>query len=113
MDLENSKSDTIIIRVGINDLLNGSNEIQIDSLIQNIGAVIEKCRFSGKKFNFISGLVYTTTGKLSIKKKLTEVFCCNNGVINKYYGSQFCTGTVYMSENLEDESWQKLFSLFK
>ena len=52
VDLENSKSDTIIIRVGINDLLNGSNEIQIDSLIQNIGAVIEKCRFSGKKIQF-------------------------------------------------------------
>ena len=81
VDLENSKSDTIIIRVGINNLLNGSNEIQIDSLVQNIVAVIEKCRFYGKKFNFISGLVYTTTGKLSIKKKLAEVFCCNNRVI--------------------------------
>ena len=45
MNRENSNSDTIIIHVGINDLLNGSSELQIDSLIQNIGMIIEKCSF--------------------------------------------------------------------
>ena len=42
VNLENSNSDTVIIHVGINDLLNGSNEPQIDNLIQNIGMIIEK-----------------------------------------------------------------------
>ena len=60
---ENSNSDTVIIKVVINVLWNGSNELQNDDLIQNVGSIIEKCRFCGKKFIFISGLVpykYTT-----------------------------------------------------
>ena len=47
MNLENSYSDTVIIHVVINELLNGSNKPQIDSLIQNIGTIIKKCRFCG------------------------------------------------------------------
>ena len=43
MNHENSSSDTVIIYVGINDPLNGSNEPQIDSLIQNIGTIIKNC----------------------------------------------------------------------
>ena len=42
VNLENSNSDTVIIHVGINDILNGSNEPQIDNLIQNTGMIIEK-----------------------------------------------------------------------
>ena len=59
VNFENNNSDTVIIHVGINDPLNCSNEPQIDSLIQNIGTIIEKCRFYGVKSIFISGLVYT------------------------------------------------------
>ena len=73
-----------MIHVGNNDLLNGSNEPQIDSLIQSIGTIIEKCRFYGMKSIFISGLVYTTRVKLWILEesyKKFEVFCRNNGVI--------------------------------
>ena len=51
---ENSSSDTVIIYVGINDPLNGSNEPQIDSLIQNIGTIIKNCWFHGMKSIFIS-----------------------------------------------------------
>ena len=51
---ENSSSDTVIIYVGINGPLNGSNEPQIDSLIQNIGTIIKNCWFHGMKSIFIS-----------------------------------------------------------
>ena len=81
---ENSNSDTVIIDVGINDLLNDTNEPRIGTLIQNIDSIIKKCCFYGIKFSFISGLVYTTRVKLSILEethKLFEVFCRNNGVI--------------------------------
>ena len=43
MNLENNNSDTVITHVGVNDLLKGTNEPQIDSLIENIGTIIEKC----------------------------------------------------------------------
>ena len=84
MNLEKSNSDTVIIHVGSNDLLNGSNEPQIDSLIQNISTIIEKCRLHEVKSIFISGLVYNTRVKLLILEqtyKKLEVFCRNNGVI--------------------------------
>ena len=84
VNLENSNSDTNIIHVGINDVLNGSNEPQIDSLVQSIGTIIEKCGFYGVKPIFISSLVYTARVKLSILEEIYkkfDVFCHNNGVI--------------------------------
>ena len=48
LNLENSHCDKIILHVGINNLLNGSNEPQIDSLMQNISHIIEKCQFYNK-----------------------------------------------------------------
>ena len=83
MNLENGGSDTVIILVGINDLLNGSNESQIDSLIQNIDTIIEKCQFYGIKSIFISDLVYATSVRLSILEetyKKFEAFGRNNGL---------------------------------
>ena len=74
MNLENSNSDTVIIHVGINDLLNGSNEPQIDSLIGNIGTITEKCRFYGVKSIFISGLAYTTRVKSSFLEQTYKKF---------------------------------------
>ena len=66
VNLENSNPDTVIIHVRINDLLDGSNEPQIDILIENIGTIIGKCRLYGITSIFISGLVYTTRVRLSI-----------------------------------------------
>ena len=43
--------------------MHGSNGPQIDSLIKNIGTLIEKLRFYGMKFNFIFGLLHTTRVK--------------------------------------------------
>ena len=64
--------------------MNGSNEPQIDSLVQSIGTIIEKCGFYGVKPIFISSLVYTTRLKLSILEEIYkkfDVFCRNDGVI--------------------------------
>ena len=84
MNFDNSNSVTVIIHVGINGLLNGSDEPQIDSLLQNIGTIIKKPRSYGIKSIFISGLVYTARVTLSILEetyKRFEVFRPNNGVI--------------------------------
>ena len=64
--------------------MNGSNEPQTDSLIQNIGTIIEKCQLHEVKSIFISGLVYNNRVKLLIIEETYqkfEVFCRNNGVI--------------------------------
>ena len=54
MSLKNSNSDRVITYVGINDLLDGSNEAQIDNLIETIGNIIKN---NGIKSTFLSGLV--------------------------------------------------------
>ena len=111
MNLENSNFETVIIHVGINDPLNESNEPQIDSLIQKIGMIIEKCRFYRIKYIFISCLLYTTRVKLSILEEtgsIFEVFCRNNGVIlignRNILEVAICTGAIYTFYNLEKES---------
>ena len=54
VSLKNSNSDRVITYVGINDLLDGSNEAQIDNLIETIGNIIKN---NGIKSTFLSGLV--------------------------------------------------------
>ena len=84
VNLENINYNTEVIHVGINDLLNESNEPQIDSLIQNIGIIVKKCRCYEIKSILVSDLVYTTRLKLSVLDetyKRFEVFCRNKGVI--------------------------------
>ena len=54
VSLKNSNSDRVITYVGINDLLDGSNEAQIDNLIETIGHIIKN---NGIKSTFLSGLV--------------------------------------------------------
>ena len=81
MNLENCNSGTGLILVGINDLLSDNNKPQIDSFIQNVGTINEKCRFYAVKPIFIFGLVYTTRLKLLILEetyKRLEVFCRRN-----------------------------------
>ena len=84
VNLQNSNSDTATIHAGISNILNGSNERQIDSLIQNIGTIIKKCQFCGIKSMLISDLVLATRAKFSILEETYErfeLFCRNNGVI--------------------------------
>lgn len=58
VNLESSNSERVITHAGINDHLNGSDDPQNVSLIQNIGRIIEKCRFYGIKSIFWSSIYY-------------------------------------------------------
>ena len=42
--LQEIQVDTVVIHIGVNDLLNYSNQSRIDSLMTNIKCIVEKCR---------------------------------------------------------------------
>ena len=58
--LEGIPVDTDIIHVGVNNLLNCSKQSRIDSLMNNIISMVEKCRNYGVKSNFLFGIVSMT-----------------------------------------------------
>ena len=58
--LKDKSIDTVIVHLGINDLLTNSNRSRMDNLIYNIKKITEEFLMFGVKSIFISGLVYTT-----------------------------------------------------
>ena len=61
--LEGIQVDTVVIHIGVNDLLNYSNQSRTDSLII---CMFEKCRNYGVQNIFLSGIVFTTRVSLGI-----------------------------------------------
>ena len=57
--LEVIKVDTVLIHIGVNVLLNYSNQSRIDSLMNNIIYMVEKCRNYRVKNIFLSGIAFT------------------------------------------------------
>ena len=64
--LEGIQVDTVVIHIGVNDLLNYSNQSRIDSLTNNIICMVEKCQNYGVENIFLSGIVFTTRVSLEI-----------------------------------------------
>ena len=52
--------DSVIIHIGVNDVMYDNSQSNIENLVRNIKKMTEKCRNAGAKNVFISGLVYTT-----------------------------------------------------
>ena len=52
--------DTVIVHVGVNDLLNGNSQLKVNQLIENIKKITEKYVSFGVKKIYVSGLVFTT-----------------------------------------------------
>ena len=52
--------DTVIIHVGVNDLLNENSQLKINQLIENIKKITQECVSFGVKKIYVSGLVFTT-----------------------------------------------------
>ena len=80
--LEDRQINTVVIHIGINDILRDSSQSSIDGLLQNIKNMALKCTKFGVKNNFISGLVYTTRINIGILEKIHVViqnFCQENG----------------------------------
>ena len=57
---------TVIIHSGVNGLLNYNNQSRIDSLMNKIICMVEKCRIYSVKIIFLSGRVFTTRVSLDI-----------------------------------------------
>ena len=80
--LEDRQINTVVIHVGINDILRDSSQSSIDGLLQNIKNMSLKCTKFGVKNIFISGLVYTTRINIGILEKIHVViqnFCQEYG----------------------------------
>ena len=80
--LEGIQVDTVVIHIGVNDLLNYSNQLRIDMLMKNI-CMVEKCRNYGVNNIFLPGIVFTTRVSLDIliqvHNKISN-FCNTNGL---------------------------------
>ena len=63
-------SKTVIIHVGINDLLNDYGDLNVNKVLKNFHAMIKKCRDFDVRNILLSGLVYCKRVKLSILEKL-------------------------------------------
>ena len=61
---------TVIIHVGINDLLNDSGDPSVEKVLKNFSAMIEKCRDFNVNNVLLSGLVYCTRVELPALEKL-------------------------------------------
>ena len=81
--LEGIQVDTIAIHIGVNDLLDYSDQSRIDSFMNNIICMTEKCRNYGVKNIFLSGIVFTTRVSLDIlvqAHNMISNFCSTNGL---------------------------------
>ena len=80
--LEERQLNTVVIHVGINNILKDSSQSSIDGLLQNIKNMSLKCKKFGVKNIFISGLVYTTRISICIWEKIhvmIQNFCQKYG----------------------------------
>ena len=81
MHREDKSIDTVILHVGVHDLLNGNSQSNVDNLMSNIHKIIEKCKRVGVKNIFVCGLVYTSRVSLPILERvhiLISNYCREN-----------------------------------
>ena len=75
--LEDRNRETVIMHVGVNDVINDNSQSSIEKYISNLEKMVQKCRNYGVKKIFVSGLVFFTKVFLpmleQIHKKLVEM----------------------------------------
>ena len=79
--LEEKSIDTVLLHVGVNDLLNGNSQSNIDNLMSNIHKVVEKCKRVGVRNTFVSSLMYTTRVSLPLLDRVYSLisnYCREN-----------------------------------
>ena len=52
--LEDKPVDTVLLHVGVNDLLNDNSQSNVDNLMSNIHKIVEKCKRVGVRNIFLS-----------------------------------------------------------
>ena len=74
---EDRNTETVIIHVSVNDIINGNSQSDIEKYISNVEKMVQKCLKYGVKKIFISGLVFSTKVSLpmleQIHKELVEM----------------------------------------
>ena len=92
---------TVIIYVGINDLLNDSGYSNVENILNNFNAMVKKCRNHNVRNILLSGLVYTKRVELPVLEnlhlKLVEL-CSQYGVI--YIDNRNIYGMHLYQDNL-------------
>ena len=81
--LERIQVDTVVIHIGKNDLLNYSNQSRIDSLMNNIICMFEKCCSYGVMNIFLTRIVFRTRVSLDILIQVHNMisnFCNTSGL---------------------------------
>ena len=77
INLDDCQTDTVILHVGVNDILQDQTSQGVENLVNNIKCMAQKCYSYGVTNIFISGLVYTTRIDLhmleEIHKKLVNL----------------------------------------
>ena len=99
--LKDRQINTVVIHVGINDILRDSSQSSIDGLFcKTLKNISLKCKKIGMKNIFISGLVYTTRKKIGILENIHVIiqnFCQKYGCfisMVETYEESICTKTV-------------------
>ena len=74
--LEDRNTETVIIHVDVNNIINDNSQSNIEKYISNVEKMVQKCRNYGVKKIFTSGLVFFTKISLpmleQIHKKLVK-----------------------------------------
>ena len=92
---------TVIIHVGINDLLNDYGDLNVNKVLKNFHAMIKKCCDFDVRNILLSGLVYCKRVKLSILEKLhlkVIELCSQNNVM--YIDNRNIYGMHLYQDNL-------------
>ena len=61
MHLEDKSTDTVVLNIGVNDLLNYNSQSNVYNLMLNIHKIIEKFKRAEVRNIFVSRLLYTTS----------------------------------------------------
>ena len=61
--------DSVIVHVGVNDLLNGNSQLKRCQLIENIKKITQKCVSFGVKKIYVLVFVFTTKGRFANTRK--------------------------------------------
>ena len=80
--MERVQVDTVVVHIGVNDLLNYGNQSRIDSLMNNIVCMAE-CRNYGVKNILLAGIVFTMRVNFDILVQVHNMisnFCSTNGL---------------------------------
>ena len=110
--LEDKSIDTVLLHVGVNDLLNDNGKSNVDNLMSNINKMVEKCKRVGVRNIFVSGLVYTTRVSLPKLEKVHSLisnYCRENACfyINNRNIRWFC---LYKDGLHLLEVWKKILA---